>query len=172
MLSLSKKGILVSIAGVIMGMMSSKSLQAGTVNKIGMQVSWQHQRSFLILTVKGPGRGWVLAGFNNRSGLQNARLFFASVLNGRTRVEEHRTDLHRPAPFHFPVTRQNSRIEVLSASRDSTSQTIVFRVPVTPEIRDQINLKSGRKAQLIIAYSNSHDFYHHSARRTSTWITL
>lgn len=159
-------------AALLMNILVSEGAYAGAVEKIGMKVQWQHQGNRLVLSISGPSRGWVLAGFNTHDGLQNARLFFATIEKGRTRVEEHRTDLNQPAPFHKLLSAQSKKIRILSSNKRGQVQTIVMEVPLNPVYTDQAKLIRGENVNLILAYSNSHDFYHHSAQRTSTWIQL
>lgn len=165
-------GVLLPAIGIVLGTFSSESLHAGSVNKIGMLVEWQYRGSDLILSITGPSKGWVLAGFNNRNDLQNARLFFATIRDKHIHVEEHRTDLNKKAPFHINLRQQTRQIQVLDAKKFGNQQKVTIKVPVKPAFSSQINLNKGQSAELIIAYSNSHDFFHHSASRTSIRIVL
>lgn len=102
-----------------------------------------------------PGTGWVAVGFNDRPGLAGARLFMARVRGGEVEVEEH---MAQP-PRHARV--DGARVTAI-AGREIGGRTVVaFRFPLEGRLR----LQPGRSIHVILAYSESDDFNHHSRVR-------
>ena len=71
---------------------SAKKHHKSMVSKQGMSASWTFQGNYLVVSLQAPTTGWVVVGFNNQDGLQNARLFFVKIEKGKGVAEEHRTD--------------------------------------------------------------------------------
>lgn len=128
----------------------------------------------LEVRLAAPTSGWVLVGFNDREGLDGARLFFARVRDGQVQAEAHRTDFRFPAPFHQRITRHGGMedFRALRGQQEGGMTRVAFSVPLVPKGRAHIALASGASIHVILAWSVSDDFDHHSRMRTAARIVL
>ena len=164
-----------SLAVVSACLLSTPAADAQRIEKNGMSVSWTVEDRHLHVRLSAPTTGWVLVGFNDRPGLQGAKLLFFRVRAGVAEGEVHRTDLQRyPAPYHrsrMSIGGSNYVTAVEGTEHDGTT-TVQGRIPLDSGEPLDVRLASGRKVHMILAYSVSDDFDHHSRMRTSADIVL
>lgn len=142
------------------------------IEAAGMRLLYRLEGDRLVGTLSGPTRGWVLVGFNHPGrGLEGARLFFFALdADGRVLAEEHEARPPRHAPRR--TLGEADRIEVRRASERGGTTQVSFRLPARPRTGVGVRLTSGREVELILAYSVSDDFDHHSRRRVHQRLTL
>lgn len=137
-------------------------------------VTWQVDGDRLRCTLAAPTAGWVLMGVNTQAGLDGARLVFTRVRNGVVEAEVHRTDFTFPAPFHKRVTTLGGVEDIRDLKgeqRDGWTRT-AFSIPRVPTGPSHVPLKAGETYHLILAWSVSDDFEHHSRERVSAKLSL
>lgn len=144
------------------------------VEQAKMRFEWQVVDDRLAVRLAAPTTGWVLVGFNDRPGLDGARLFFTRVRAGRVEAEAHRTDFRFPAPFHQRIAAHGGVEDFRDLAgeiRDGVTRTR-FTVPLVPNGARHVPLSPGKRVYVILAWSVSDDFDHHSRMREAAWITL
>ena len=163
-----------SISSVLFATLCMSNSMSHTIEKGGMWVALQTTGSRLMIESRAPTEGWLVVGFNRISGLQGARLVFMRVRAGRAECEVHRTDFSYPAPFHRPraaIGGTNYVADIIGHQRDGVTQ-VGCSVPLASHERLDVALEPGAKLHVILAYSASDDFDHHSRMRTAVDITL
>lgn len=148
----------------------------GHAEGAGMELTWTTTADRLEGELRAPTEGWVLVGFNRlhegrERGLPGARLFFFAVdSSGTTRVEEHIAD----PPSHAPRARASGEaaVRVVQAERRGSSTHVRFSLPLGPVHGSDVALEAGAPTELILAYSVSDDFDHHSRRRVHRRVEL
>ena len=132
------------------------------VRAAGMEARLRTVGDELEVELRAPTRGWVVVGFNDHDGLQGARLFFARVVGDQVHAEAHVTDLSSPPPHH---RRAPGEIAVVHGSERDQGTTVRIRIPKRLH-------RAGPQPWLVLAYSDSDDFSHHSRRREHVRIRL
>lgn len=136
--------------------------QQQTVTQADMTFHWRVEGDHLYGEIRGPGRGWVTVGFNDVPHLAGSRLIMGAVLeDGSVRVEEHVAD-----PPRHHMTHQ--LYEGCGGVQDPDGTAITFALPLASDI---VALEPGATYHLILAWSHSDDFNHHSTWRTSASIS-
>lgn len=139
-----------------------------------MRFEWRIVADRIEIQLSAPTTGWVLVGFNDRPGLDGARLFFTRVRAGQVEAEAHRTDFRFPAPFHQRITRHGG-VEDFEDLRGETRGGVTrtaFSVPLIAKGAPHVRLSPGKSIHVIMAWSVSDDFDHHSRMRTGVDLTL
>ncbi len=144
------------------------------VQRDGMEFGWRVRGPRLQIVARAPTQGWLVVGFNSKPGLDGARLVFMRVRAGVAECEVHRTDFSYPPPYHQPRTRiGGTNYARVSAGHESSQGTQVScEIPlVSGEVQD-VRLRLDQSTEVILAYSRSDDFEHHSAMRTAVSVRL
>lgn len=141
------------------------------ITKNGMTVRWAPTADSIRFELQAPTTGWLAIGFNQSSELTGNWLLMARVINGRAEVVEH----HTLAPGNYQPIAQLGEAQVVqcvSGSETKGATTLAFSLPRNAAGRYQKSLASGSSWQMLLAYSRSDDFQHHSVMRTTTQLTL
>jgi hypothetical protein len=141
------------------------------LSKNGMTVRWQHQNGRVFFEMKAPTSGWVAIGFNEAAELTGTYLLMGCITDGEPLLAEH-TVL---SPGDYRPMDQLGRPEVatdVSGETKAGITTIRFSLPIEAIDSYRKPLGEGFQYTLLLAYSESDDFQHHSRMRTSLPITL
>ena len=138
------------------------ALPMRTVESGGVKVSWTVHEEKLELRLSSPGGGWLAVGFNDRPQLDGSRLIMARVRGADVQAEEHEAD----PPDHARVP--GAPVSVLGGRQTAAGTEVHLEIPLA----GRLTLERGRKIHLILAYSDSDDFQHHSRVRTQVTVTL
>lgn len=164
-LALSTLGILEPAAQAAMG------VEAG-----GMRVTWdfvleEETGRLLRLVVRAPTEGWVAVGFNSVDDIVGAELVMARVVAGRAEADNRWVVA---AGDHRSVTDLGMASRILSVQEGQTRVGIEMRIDLLPQVEEasRMRLERGTVLYLIVAYSVSPDFYHHSRFRRHIRIVL
>lgn len=122
-----------------------------------MFASWVDEGPVLVVTLSAPTTGWVAIGFNRGPELAGARLVMASVQGATALAEEH---VAAP-PEHFRV----DDLRVRSAREVSGRTEVTVEVPRVRGVPGELRLDEASVGHLILAFSESDDFQHHSRMR-------
>jgi hypothetical protein len=142
-----------------------------SIEKNGVSFSWKFVSDQLICTVNAPASGWVAIGFNEKNQLKGTNLIMGSAEHGFFKMSDR----------YIVKTGDHQSVIALGepeslSERDVTEQknktTMSFRINRVAKDNLHKNLNPGTKMYLLLAYSNSDDFDHHSSMRTSILITL
>jgi hypothetical protein len=119
-----------------------------------MSFEWGIEPERLFGRVRARTCGWLAVGFNDRAGLQGARLVMCRLIGDKIEIEEHEVD----PPRHRARRDSRSVVSALGARRVGADTEIEFALALE-------RLRAGQRVELILAYSTSTDFDHHSAMR-------
>jgi len=157
------------ILGTIFSLMATSTNKKVKAN--GMTVEWRFLGDEIIFEMRAPHTGWVAIGLNTSENLSGTNLIMAAVDKGMATLSD-RTILKPGA--HVPVEEAGgtSHVRLISARESADSTEIHFAVKSTATDQRHFALKQGQKFSLLMAYSESDDFKHHSLFRTSIWIDL
>lgn len=143
----------------------------GEVEKNGMTVSWEIKYEHIYFEMEAPTNGWLAIGFNEKDALAGTNLIMGAVKNDQITMAD-----------DFIVSFGNPQsVEKLGGSNQISNQkgreksghtTICFSLPIEAADQFHFNLKKDKTIHLLMAYSTSDDFDHHSIMRTSVEITL
>jgi len=148
-----------------------KQPNKNTIRKNGVTVSWKFSGDRVYFEMSAPTDGWVTIGFNTTSSIKNAYLLMGNVVNEKPSVIEHFTI---NSGNYSPVKDMGVEESVSSVEGyESEENTVIkFSLPVKATNIYARNLDKGKEYVMILAYSQSDDFQHHSIMRTSAKIKL
>ncbi|MEL6863076.1 MAG: DOMON domain-containing protein [Bacteroidota bacterium] len=141
------------------------------IEKNGMKVSWAFEGEQLKVEVVAPTKGWVAIGFNEQDQLVGHHLIMGKVVGDQIYVSDRYI---RGIGQHYAVTELGgiSHLSQPSGQEDSGGTQIRFHIATSPKDAFHYTLEKGQTIHLLIAYSQSDDFEHHSAMRSALTITL
>ncbi|MEM9193310.1 MAG: hypothetical protein AAGF12_29310 [Myxococcota bacterium] len=131
------------------------------VESRGMQFRYRIDDGQLIGELSAPTDGWLLVGFNDRRGLDGARLLMFRVVDGEGEGETH---LASP-PNHFPRREMLGWDPLVVVHAEVSGGTTIVRFRTSIRGSEGIEPSLDATRELILAYSEHKDFYHHSAMR-------
>ena len=168
--------LIIWIIPLSLGVMVKKSTGLGgelrEVRKNGMTFRWAFEGDRLQCQLEAPAQGWLAVGFNPKSGLTETSLIMGAVhADGRTRIEDHW--IIAPG-FHRPVTEleQSSALADVKGWQNAKGSSVSFSLPLKAASKFHHDLTIGDSYHLLLAYSRSDDFDHHSSMRSSIEIKL
>jgi hypothetical protein len=130
----------------------------------GLSAEWSATDDELLVTSRGETTGWVLVGFNGRDELRGSRLFFGRVIDGTVLAEEHLAD----PPRHS--ARPGASVRVVGGSEGAGVTTVTLGIPRGEAAG--VSIAPGVSTYLTLAWSQSDDLDHHSARREAMRLVL
>lgn len=142
-----------------------------SISKNGMTVQWEILQDSLQVSVFAPTQGWVAIGFNERDELTGTHLIMGCVKAGAVLIE----DRYIRKPGDHLAMQALGGVDVLTdRSGEATKKgtTLEFRLPLKVQDSFHCPLEAGKSYYLLLAYSESDDFDHHSRMRTSVKIQL
>ena len=139
----------------------SKAWSAMTDDAVTFE--WRHTAGYLECRLSAPTAGWIAAGFNEHAGLRDTRFVIASVSGPHIVADEHLAIV----PAHKPVQSLGLHPALYSISGAYTDGVSHITFSMAEEIPGRPNLQLGRGSliYLMLAWSQSSDFEHHSAWR-------
>jgi hypothetical protein len=156
---------------IVTHLQKESNTEMKSVSKNGMAVRWEHNEGTINFEMEAPTQGWVTIGFNNSSGTKDAYLLMGRVVNGKTEVIEHYT--LKPGNYKsFEKLGVGSSIRNVTGNEQDKSTLIKFSLPTKSINKYKKELSNGLSYNMILAYSRSDDFQHHSMMRTSIKVTL
>ncbi len=129
-----------------------------------MQFSYELKGTTVEIELNAPTLGWVGVGFNDHNSIVNSDLYLLRVK--KSKVEG--LDMFVVSagnPKEDIELRGSNNIEVIEGSESSGSTRIKFSVPMDSKDPNDYKHKLNQDFWLILAYSQSDDFDHHSIMR-------
>ncbi|MEM1400730.1 MAG: DOMON domain-containing protein [Pseudomonadota bacterium] len=142
----------------------------GMVELDDVRFEWHHEHGFLRGKMTAPTSGWIAAGFNQNPDLKNTRFVIGATSIVPIRVEEHLAIV----PHHRDVGSlgyTRTVTEVRGYERQGVS-IVAFSLPHTFPDGPELDLTPGGEVTLMLAWSHTPDFRHHSTWRRHTQIIL
>ncbi len=143
----------------------------GKVEKNDMLVRWKVLETTIHMEMTAPTNGWVAIGFNTKEGLSGTNLVMACVQDGKVIVEGYYTK----EPGNYQPTLQlggQNGVSNTNGVEKASFTKVTFELALHMEDGFHHELKKGEEYHLLMAYSQSDDFKHHSIMRTSDIIKL
>ncbi len=137
----------------------------------GMEVNYERVGDSLDISLRAPTQGWLALGFNEQNDIIGSDLKMMAVVDGNVIVDDQWVTAPRVHPSDETMAGQTN-IRVLSAQETNTYTHFRLRLPLATPDRNDLALKAGKSLWLIMAYSVSDDFEHHSRMRKHFLITL
>ena len=140
--------------------------RGGSLAIEGIEVAWAFTDALLTVTVSAPTGGWVAVGFNSRDDIVGSELFMAARQGESQVAEQHAVTR---AGVHPPVENLGRRSALVNYTIDQRSSPLpsgtTARFTIDPARVPAVPLTPGSEVVLILAYSVSPDFDHHSRVR-------
>ncbi len=135
-----------------------------------MVFRWRHEDGVLRGSLSAPTPGWLAVGFNDAQRLRGTCFVMAQVSETPPRLELHRAAV----PDHGPVAdRQVQRdLAMVAGSFGDGGSRLRFDLPHHSGDALGVNLRPGAATYLMLAWSHSTDFDHHSAFREHQRVVL
>ena len=149
------------------------SLLPGAVNAASgpMQAALVVEGQWLSVDMEAPAPGWLAVGFSPRPGMNGVQFYLGRVVNGSVEVQAH---VAVAPPVHQRVADmgEDERVEIVGGGQRGGRTRIRFRVHLGGPGAHALHLRQGQKVYVMLAYSHSPDFDHHSAMRNHVVVTL
>lgn len=159
------------LAGLVALVFDPSEQQQNMIEKNGMKVRWSFLNDRIYFDVSAPTSGWVAIGFNEKPGLEGTYLLMGHVTNGVAEVKEHFVvapgDYRPMEAFGAP-----SVVTIGWGVEETGSTSLQFSIPIKANDAFRKQMSPASSLHLLLAYSASDDFQHHSIMRTQTKIQL
>jgi len=141
-----------------------------TIQKNGMSVTWYHLEDRIFFELEAPTSGWLTIGFNETNELTGAYLIMTRVYSTLPDVVEH----HVISPGNYkPIEKLNiNQIADVEGEEIFNLSRIRFSLKADTQSNFRKSLIKGTYINMIMAYSRSDDFQHHSVMRTTVRVLL
>ncbi len=136
----------------------------------GTNLNLSHAAGQLHVRFDAPTKGWIAVGFNENRRLKGTHFVIAAADGGAVRIEEHVALV----PDHKAVQDLGISPALGNASvslKDGRSY-LAFSLPHVLPHRPELTLVPGSRVHIMLAWSHSPDFDHHSAWRRHVDIVL
>ncbi|MDX1941116.1 MAG: DOMON domain-containing protein [Saprospiraceae bacterium] len=156
---------------VLLNLFDCNQNEMKEVSKNGMTVRWELVKDSLQIEAFAPTQGWVAIGFNKSDELKGTHLIMGCIQKGEVFIEEHY--IRQPGD-HIPISTLGGKDALFNRTGIETKDGthLSFQFPLKVADPYHWHLKPGKTYYLLLAYSESDDFYHHSRMRTSVKIQL
>ncbi|MEQ9301728.1 MAG: DOMON domain-containing protein [Cyclobacteriaceae bacterium] len=138
----------------------------GTIIKQQLQVNWRASDGQVHFDLTAPTAGWVAIGLNSGDELTGTYLIMTRVVEGQAEVVEHKVmspGVYRP----FHELGAETAVSNVHGSERKGNTTVSFSLPELNASPLAMPMQEGQSYMLLMAYSISDDFQHHSIMRTS-----
>lgn len=136
----------------------------GNVDIGGMRMSYQLEGDSIEISLFGPTKGWIGIGFNATNCIVKSDLILLKVENDQVK---HLDMYVRGVGNPVEDTRLNGTddVHIKDFFEDHRGTSITFKIPLRSSDKYDFRHELGKLFWLIIAYSVSDDFGHHSRMR-------
>jgi len=141
-----------------------------TVRARGIAFTWRHAQGRLHGSLSAETTGWLAVGFNDKRTLRGTRFVIGRVVDGRAHAEVHIARV----PDHAEVGTLGgvSGLADVAGGRTRDETWLTFSLPLKSGDDFEIDLSPGRKVLLMLGWSLSPDFDHHSRVREHRDVVL
>ncbi len=141
------------------------------IEKNGMQVEWKVVDGKLRVTMEAPTDGWVAIGLNPQNQLAGSSFMMGRVQDQKAEVVDFYTI--QPGNVHPVIDLGgNSAVGSVSGWEEGRVSSITFDLTLIPGGDFHHHLKPGSEFFMHMAFSQEHDFAHHSTMRTVVKIRI
>lgn len=160
------KYIFIILTALIINHTNAQSTKMKELNKNDMTVRYSHRGDTVSFQLSAPTTGWVAIGFNEYQRMEGSHLIMCRIINGIPEVIEHYTS--QPGRYK-PIIKLGGKnaITNISGTQDNNNTSISFNITTNPIDQYHKDLSTDKEYYIILAYSQSDDFQHHSIMRTT-----
>lgn len=134
-----------------------------------MSFAWRHDQAHLIGALTAPTAGWIAVGFNAAADLAGTIFVMAHVAGASPRVELHRARV----PDHVKIALASAAdLTIEDAAHARGESRLRFRLAHAACAALGAPIDAGAATHLMLAFSDSADFEHHSAFRIHRNVVL
>lgn len=162
------------VLGMIYGLMATIPPNFGQMKEIeknGMKICWQFNHNKLDVKVFAPTKGWVAIGFNEENHLVGNNLIMGKIVDGQAIVSDRRIVGFGNHKAVEDIGGKN-HLSNIGGKEDANGSLLQFSLTIESMDDFHYDLSKEKTLFLLIAYSESDDFEHHSRMRTSVEIRL
>lgn len=172
---MNKRDLLLAGAGLLLtagGWITTSRAKdrAGSHALDGTNLDWSHSDGQLHVRFDAPTKGWIAVGFNENRRLKGTHFVIAAADGRIVRIEEHVAlvpDHKAVRDLGIPPALGNA-----SVSLKENRSYLAFSLPHALPHRPELPLTPGSRVHMMLAWSHSPDFDHHSAWRRHVDIVL
>ncbi|MFY0601052.1 MAG: hypothetical protein JXR03_15355 [Cyclobacteriaceae bacterium] len=140
--------------------------EINALEKNEMIMKWSHAKRHIQFEIEAPTKGWVAIGFNQSSKLSGTYLIMGAVKGSKVIIKEHY--VFEPGDYRsFDEIGIESNLKNIDGIQSSSKTTIRFSLPNDLMTRYTQLLSKDATFNILMAYSSSDDFTHHSMMRTN-----
>ncbi len=141
------------------------------IEKNGMVLTWNFEGDFIQFQISAPSLGWLAIGLNENTDITGTYFLMGRIINNRPEVVEHYTI--SPGNYKsFVGLNEPQSVSEIFGTQTKNRTTITFSITTIASSLKARDIIRGKKYLIWMAYSNETDFQHHSAMRTSIYITF
>lgn len=157
--------------GALLFCIPIKAQNMKTIAKNGMTVSWFVENNRVHFSITAPTTGWVAIGLNTKDQLAGTNLIMGAVSNDQVQISDRY--IIRPGKHEAVSSLGGKSALADQAGNEEDGMTrLRFSLPLNARDTYHQKLEAGQSYSLLIAYSVSDDFQHHSRMRSSVQIIL
>lgn len=148
---------------IFMGILSTAIAQPD-LETGGMKMSYRIENDSIRIELYAPTTGWLAIGFHTRNEIVGADLKMLRIVGNRPEAEDRKTRRVGYYPSDTEFGGENN-IEIISGVQDKFGTKVTFRIPLNSGDTNDFIHHPGEDFWMILAYSASPDFEHHSRMR-------
>ncbi len=144
---------------------------SSSIQKNGMQFSWEFQGEYMLCEISSPGKGWISVGFNEINEIVGSNLIIGAAEKDHFKMSDrYVVDFgQHESVLSLGVNEALINREVIE-NNDGTKMK--FKIKRNSNDDYHLTLKKGSEIYVWMAYSREDDFLHHSTMRTSVKLKL
>ncbi len=160
------KYLLIIITALMTTPAIAQSANVKTIAKNRMTVNYTHHGDMISFDLSAPTTGWIAIGFNEHRGIVGSHLIMCRIVDGKPEVVEHYTI---SAGKYKPIIDLGgkSAISNIKGEQDNGTTNVSFDIVTSTIDQYHKDLSEGKEYYIMLAYSLSDDFQHHSIMRTN-----
>ena len=164
-------GLLTLLACGPAGFSHAQEATKKSVTRGGMTFEWEMKDGRLHGKLDAPHTGWVVVGFNLQNNIVGSNLLMFRVKNGKVEARDLRT-VAMGDPRTDESLGGSNDITNVSGREENGHTYINFEYPLHSGDKHDYPLTSGEKTWVILAWSVSDDWDHHSRMRQHVELKL
>ncbi len=130
----------------------------------GLLFKYKNVGDSLFCFISAPSKGWAMVGFNSENTTEKADLKFFAVKNSTTTYLDCKNIGERNYPSDNKLNGEQN-IRLIEGIEKNNSSQFHFAIPLKTNDKNDFRIESDVPFYLILAYSVSDDFQHHSIMR-------
>ena len=146
-------------------------IQKHQVEMGGMKMDYKIEDNEMTITLAAPTEGWLAVGFNDKNDIVHSDLLMFAIKDEQIIAEDRYVKGFRD----YPIDEEQggtTNIEVIKGKETKKGTTVTFKIPLQSGDEKDFQHQANKDVWLILAYSTSDDFQHHSVMRKHRKVRL